>query len=81
MKKTFKISKALATATGIAVFGSVIACGAALLAMKEGFKTAGKIVQQAAKEDEGTVVEQEPKETKINNSETSCEQIENNQEV
>ena len=83
MKKTLKVSKALATATGVAVFGSVIACGAALLAMKEGFKTAGNIVKKAVETKESAEAEEceKSEDCKINNSETSCEQIENIQEV
>lgn len=97
MKKTLKVSKALAAATGVAVFGSIIACGAALLAMKEGFKTAGTIVKKAVdaetvgsaetetsaetEECAGTMDYVEAENCKINNSETSCEQNENNQEL
>lgn len=53
MKKVWNVSKALMTATGVAVLGSVIACGAALMAMHEGFKTAGNIVRQAAEGETG----------------------------
>lgn len=81
MKKTWKVSKAMATTTGVAVLGSVIACGAALFAMKEGFKTAGKIVKKAANEDKSVEKQEANEETQINNSETSCEQIENKMEV
>ncbi|MBE5877414.1 MAG: hypothetical protein E7290_11070 [Lachnospiraceae bacterium] len=49
-KKTGKVLGAVAAATGIVAIGAVVASGAAVGAMVEGFKAAGKAVKKALDE-------------------------------
>lgn len=49
-KKTGKVLGAVAAATGIVAIGAVVASGAAVGAMVEGFKAAGKTVKDVLAE-------------------------------
>ena len=58
-KKTGKVLGAVAAATGIVALGAVVASGAAVGAMVEGFKAAGKTVKKALDEQDIELTEAE----------------------
>lgn len=58
-KKTGKVLGAVAAATGIVAIGAVVASGAAVGAMVEGFKAAGKAVKDVLAEKDVEVVANE----------------------
>lgn len=58
-KKTGKVLGAVAAATGIVAIGAVVASGAAVGAMVEGFKAAGKTVKKALDEQDIELTEAE----------------------
>lgn len=49
-KKSISLVGALISATGIVALGSLVASGAALGALSEGFRTAGNVVKDAWKQ-------------------------------
>lgn len=50
-EKSLKVAGALAVATGVVAVGAVVASGAAVGAMVEGFKAAGDAVKKVLEED------------------------------
>lgn len=64
-KKTKNLTSSIVAAVGIVALGSVVASGAALGAMAQGFKVAGETVRKALEEEglaDGTEPEEEESE-------------------
>jgi len=57
VKKTIKVAGALAAATGVVAISALVASGAAVGAVVEGFKSAGKVVKKKLEEVEAEAQE------------------------
>ena len=73
-KKIAKCAGAACAATGVVALSSLVASGAAVGAVVEGFKSAGSIMKRILEEEPKTEPEMEPgDETVIEKEEMSCQ--------
>lgn len=63
VKKSLKVAGAFAAATGVVAISALVASGAAVGAVAEGFKEAGKVVKKSLEKAEDTIAEEMDQET------------------